>query len=188
MGELVEVKTTPGEAVEVAERAGRAGVNIRSCYQCGKCTAGCPVAHAMDYGPRQIARMLQLGMLEDAINSHSIWLCAACETCSARCPRSVEPAKMMDWLRVEAGKRGAVAEKNIKLFNDSFLKLVKKYGRVHELELIITYNLKSRQPFKDAELGPEMMKRGKLHLMPHRIKGIGTLRRIFQKTEGGEGH
>ena len=187
MGEAIELKGSPPKTKLLAE-VEAAGANIKSCYQCGKCTAGCPAAFAMDYGPRTIVRMLQLGMTEEALNSHSIWLCAACETCSARCPRSVEPAKMMDALKMAAGRRGSIAEPNIKLFNDSFLNLVKKYGRVHELELVMTYNLKSMQPLKDAQMGPSMLKKGKMHLLPHRIKGIGALKRIFQKTEGGEGH
>ena len=105
MGEAIELKKSPQKAKLLAE-VEAAGVSIRSCYQCGKCTAGCPVAFAMDYGPRTIVRFLQLGMTEEALNSHSIWLCAACETCSARCPRSVEPAKMMDALKIVAGQRG----------------------------------------------------------------------------------
>jgi heterodisulfide reductase subunit C len=132
--------------------------------------------------------MMQLGMTEAVLKSHSIWICAACETCSARCPRGVEPAKLMDALRVEAGKRGQRTEKNIKIFNDSFLQMVKQFGRVHELGLIMAYNLKSRQPFKDASMGPVTLSKGKMHLIPHRIKGMGTMKRIFQTTERGEGH
>jgi heterodisulfide reductase subunit C len=65
----------------------KAGVNITDCYQCGKCSAGCPVAFAMDKTPRQIIRLLQLGFLEEALKSRTIWLCATCQTCSTRCPR-----------------------------------------------------------------------------------------------------
>lgn len=187
MGEAIEIRKKP-EDEALGRELKAAGVSILSCYQCGKCTAGCPAAFAMDYGPRTIVRFLQLGMWEQALSSHSIWICAACETCSSRCPRGVEPAKMMDALRVEAGKRGQLTEKNIKIFNDSFLQMVKMFGRVHELGLIMAFNLKSMQPFKDAAMGPTALSKGKMHLIPHRIKGIGTLKRVFQKTKGGEGH
>jgi heterodisulfide reductase subunit C len=160
-----------------------AGVDFQACYQCGKCTAGCPVAFAMDYGPRQIVRFLQLGMWEEAFSSHSIWLCTACDTCSTRCPRGVNPAQMMDWLRVEAGRQGMVAEPKVKIFNDTFLKLVEKYGRVPEGELVIRYNFRSGQVFKDARLGPAMLRRGKLHLIPRRIRGIGSLRQVFKRVK-----
>ncbi|NPV92910.1 MAG: 4Fe-4S dicluster domain-containing protein [Firmicutes bacterium] len=187
MGEAIEIRRKPGDEALLAELKEQ-GVSILSCYQCGKCTAGCPVAFAMDYGPRTIVRFMQLGMIEEALKTHSIWICAACETCSARCPRGVEPAKLMDALRVEAGKKGQLTEKNIKIFNDSFLQMVKLFGRVHELGLIMAFNLKSLQPFKDAAMGPTALGKGKMHLMPHKIKGLGTLRRVFDKTKGGEGH
>jgi heterodisulfide reductase subunit C len=50
------------------------------CYQCGKCTAGCPIAYAMDYPPHQILRGVQLGMRDVVLSSRTIWLCAACES------------------------------------------------------------------------------------------------------------
>lgn len=189
MEEVIELSAVAREAAEWQRRAEEAGINLRSCYQCGKCTAGCPVAFAMDYGPRQIVRFLQLGLWRQALSAHSIWLCAACDTCSTRCPRQVDPARMMDWLRVEAGRRGMVKEPHIKLFNDSFLQLVERYGRVHELELILRFNMRSGQPFKDARMGPELLKRRKLHLLPRRIKGVKVMRRIFAHAQkaGGEG-
>ena len=59
---------------------------VADCYQCGKCTAGCPTAFAMDYPPNQIIRGIQLGMRDAVLSSKAIWVCAACETCTTRCP------------------------------------------------------------------------------------------------------
>ncbi len=77
----------------------KAGVKITDCYQCGKCSAGCPVAFAMDKTPRQIIRLLQLGMLDEALKTHTIWLCATCQTCSTRCPRDVDLATLNEVLQ-----------------------------------------------------------------------------------------
>ncbi|NIQ78825.1 MAG: heterodisulfide reductase subunit C, partial [Anaerolineae bacterium] len=81
---------------EVEQKGAR---NVSACYQCGKCTAGCPVAYEMDYTPNQIIRGVQLGMREMVLSSRAIWLCAACETCSTRCPQEADPAAVMDALR-----------------------------------------------------------------------------------------
>jgi len=74
--------------------------DILSCYQCGMCSAGCPIAFAMDLLPRQIIRLLQLGLEEDIAKSKTIWLCTSCLTCSVRCPRGLDLAKVMEALRL----------------------------------------------------------------------------------------
>jgi heterodisulfide reductase subunit C len=82
------------------------GQDVRACYQCGKCSAGCPVASAMDLMPNQILRLIQLGETERALASRTVWLCASCNTCTARCPKSVDPARLMDALRTILTRRG----------------------------------------------------------------------------------
>ncbi|MFZ3373498.1 MAG: 4Fe-4S dicluster domain-containing protein, partial [Desulfitobacteriaceae bacterium] len=138
----------------VAKVQNASGVNVKGCYQCGKCSAGCPVAFAMDYTPRQIMRLLQLGLKEELLKARSIWLCAQCETCSARCPRSLHPDKVMEVLRMEAKKAGIKAEGEIATFNEKFLKSVANNGRVFEAGLIIGFNLATMQPLKDASAAP----------------------------------
>ncbi|MDY6843152.1 MAG: 4Fe-4S dicluster domain-containing protein, partial [Thermodesulfobacteriota bacterium] len=76
------------------------GQNFLLCYQCGKCSAGCPMSFAMDILPSQILRFAQLGLLEDIAQSKTIWLCASCFTCMARCPRGVDLSKIMEALRL----------------------------------------------------------------------------------------
>ena len=76
------------------------GEHLPSCYQCGKCSAGCPMSFAMDLMPNQIIRLAQLGLEEDIANSKTIWLCASCLTCALRCPRGVDLAKIMEALRL----------------------------------------------------------------------------------------
>ncbi len=76
------------------------GQNVLACYQCGKCSAGCPMISLMDLLPNQIIRLVQLGQLSDVLNSKTIWLCASCFTCTARCPKGVDLAKVMEALRL----------------------------------------------------------------------------------------
>lgn len=82
------------------------GQDVRACYQCGKCTAGCPLASGMDLAPNQIIRLLQVGEVEQALAARSIWWCASCLTCAARCPKSVDPARVMEALRTVLMRRG----------------------------------------------------------------------------------
>jgi heterodisulfide reductase subunit C len=83
------------------------GEDVRACYQCGKCTAGCPLASAMDLMPNQILRLIQVGEYEQALRSRTIWQCASCLTCAARCPKEVDPARVMEALRTLLLRRGA---------------------------------------------------------------------------------
>lgn len=83
------------------------GEDVRACYQCGKCTAGCPLAAAMDLMPNQILRLIQVGDYEQALRSRTIWQCASCLTCAARCPKEVDPARVMEALRTLLLRRGA---------------------------------------------------------------------------------
>ncbi len=72
------------------------GQNLKSCNQCGKCSAGCPMVFSMDLLPNQIIRLAQLGLEEDISSSKTIWLCTSCLTCSVRCPRGVDLASVME--------------------------------------------------------------------------------------------
>ena len=62
------------------------GNNYACCYQCGKCTAGCPAGGFMDNPPARIMRLVQAGYVEEAMQSDSLWYCIGCMTCTARCP------------------------------------------------------------------------------------------------------
>ncbi|KRT56256.1 4Fe-4S dicluster domain-containing protein [endosymbiont of Ridgeia piscesae] len=73
--------------------------NLMACYQCGKCSAGCPMAAYMDIPPNQMIRLAQLGMEEDLLNCEAIWLCVSCLTCNTRCPKGVRIAELIESLR-----------------------------------------------------------------------------------------
>lgn len=76
------------------------GQNLLACYQCGKCSAGCPAVSQMDILPNQVIRLAQLGLKDELLKSKSIWICASCMTCNARCPKGVNIAEVMEALRV----------------------------------------------------------------------------------------
>ena len=86
------------EFVEKVEEI--SGESLLSCYQCGNCSAGCPMSFAMDLLPNQIIRLVQLGLEEDIGRSKTIWVCASCLTCGVRCPRGVDLSRIMEALRL----------------------------------------------------------------------------------------
>lgn len=90
-------KNVQGEFVKRVNEI--SGENVLVCYQCGRCSAGCPLTFAMKDLPNQVIRMVQLGLEEDALASETPWVCASCLTCHARCPRGVDLAKVMEAIR-----------------------------------------------------------------------------------------
>lgn len=75
------------------------GQNLLACYQCGKCSAGCPAIAEMDILPNQIIRYAQLGFKDELMRSKSIWICASCFTCNARCPKGINIAEVIEAIR-----------------------------------------------------------------------------------------
>ena len=75
------------------------GQNVFSCYQCGKCSGGCPAVAFMELLPNQVMRLLQFGQVERILQSNTHWVCASCFVCSTRCPKGIDIAAIMEALR-----------------------------------------------------------------------------------------
>ena len=175
----------PAQAVEEL-----AHTDVGQCYQCGKCSAGCPMAEKMDVLPNRLIRLVQREEIEKAAKSAAVWLCVSCLTCTARCPKSVDCAAVMDVLRQIAVERGLVAPamKRTVLFQQAFLQNIRKNGRLHELSLVRNFKISAflhdrSVPLlmKDALLAPQMIRRGKLHFQGERVRDIGVVERIFER-------
>ena len=84
------------------------GVNPSKCMRCGKCSATCPAYDEMEYHPHQFVNMVECGDIEPLLNSKSLYKCLSCFACIDRCPRGVEPAKVVEAVRLTAvRKQGA---------------------------------------------------------------------------------
>jgi heterodisulfide reductase subunit C len=175
-------------SIESVERL--AQTHVRDCYQCGKCSAGCPVAQRMDVLPNQVLRLVQLDCVEKAMRTEAIWQCVSCMTCSTRCPKSVDCAAVMDALRqlsAEAGVATAACRRTV-IFQKTFLDNIRRNGRLAELELVGMFKAKAfcddlsvPMLLKDSWLAPRMMKRSKLHVRAEKVKDRGIVQRIFQR-------
>jgi len=160
------------------------GEKVRVCYQCGKCSAGCPVGYVMDLLPNQVMRLVQLGLRQEVLNSSTIWLCASCETCATRCPREIEIVRVMDYLRERARIEGHThAAREVPIFIHTFLTNLRRFGRLYEPMLVGTYNLASGHLTKDMDKAPAMILKRKLALLPARVKGLGRMRQILKNIQ-----
>ena len=84
------------------------GVNPKKCMRCGKCSATCPAYDAMEYHPHQFISMVDNGDIAPLLESESLYTCLTCMACLERCPRGVEPAKLIEAVRLTAlRKKGA---------------------------------------------------------------------------------
>jgi heterodisulfide reductase subunit C len=166
----------------------KTGVDVARCYQCGKCSAGCPLASEMDFPPSQIMHLLQLGDLpgfaELAMRSHTVWLCLTCEICYCRCPMELDIPKVMDVLRHESLARNMVhpKAKGILAFHRAFLDSVRYTGRLFEMGQVIDYKLRSGHFLQDMLQAPWMFFVGKLHLLPEHVRDRRMLKRMFART------
>lgn len=176
-------KVLPGPSLAPwAEK--HSGQPVRRCYQCRKCSGGCPVSENMDLLPHQVVRYVQLGLEEQLLKSRSIWVCASCRTCKSRCPNGIDIAAIGDALKTKAleqGIRPSLPE--IASFHRAFLKSVEGNGRVHELGMMLAYKLKTKTYFQDVPLGWAMFQRGKLKLLPERIRQRREVRELFRRSK-----
>lgn len=178
------LRLKPAAADFLAEVSRRSGQKVELCFQCQKCSSGCPVAQYADLHPSQLLRAVQFGLKDQALNSSFIWLCSSCETCGARCPNNIRTSAVVDTLKEMAHNgSGSTAERNTQIFHSAFLDSARRYGRVHELSMMGRYKLRSGTLFQDLDLGRRMFFKGKLKIMPHRIKGTGAVRDIFRRVQ-----
>ncbi|MBA7640324.1 hypothetical protein ES703_47989 [subsurface metagenome] len=166
------------------------GQKISACFQCEKCTNGCPVTFAMDIVPHKVMHLLHLGLLDEVLHSDTIWVCASCETCTTRCPNDIDIARVMDTLRQMSQRAGVKpSQKNFPIFHSAFLSSIKRHGRVHELEMAVNYALRSGGLgglLKQASTGLAMFTRGKIKLLPPRLRAKSQVQDIFKKAKAKE--
>jgi len=165
------------------------GEEVMSCFQCLKCTNGCPLAPEMDVPPNKAIRYVQLGMRDAALSADAIWICATCYTCSVRCPNDIDIAHVMDTLRrLSYQSRGDDTPKaHIVHFHELFLDSLKQYGRVNETKLLARYELKEGRFLKDAKLGMKMFFMGKMNLFPQKVQNKEQIKKIFDRASKRKG-
>lgn len=154
---------------ELAERIlAELGENVYLCYQCVKCTSGCPIGEFLDWQPNQIMRAVQLGQEDIALAAQTPWLCAACQTCTTRCPQGLDINAIMEFLTREAMARSIESPvPDVQVFNEAFMREVRLWGRAYEPGLMAEMKLRRREHlFDDLSFYLEMLKKRKVAFLP----------------------
>jgi heterodisulfide reductase subunit B2 len=150
------------------------GENVYLCYQCVKCTSGCPVGEFFDWQPNQIMRAVQLGQEDVALHSETPWLCASCQTCTTRCPQGIDIAAVMEFLTREATARKIKSPNpEVVAFNKAFMREVRLWGRSYEPGLMAEYKLRTIRKgglFDDMALYVKMLQKRKVGFLPKRAR------------------
>ncbi|RJQ04634.1 MAG: 4Fe-4S dicluster domain-containing protein [Bacillota bacterium] len=168
-------------------RAYPSGHNIKNCIQCGVCTASCPLSSEMTETPRKIIEMIKAGMRDQVLSSDTMWFCASCYYCTVRCPQGINLAEVMYGLRTIATK---TARNLSAAFYQTFADTVRRYGRMHESDLMVRFALRT-SPLSLLKMGPlglRMLAKGKMSLgLPSAIRGAKEIAKLYDKVAEMEG-
>jgi heterodisulfide reductase subunit C len=162
------------------------GDKIKSCLQCGTCTGSCPLSYLMDITPRELIALFRAGDIDSIMKSRTIWVCASCYSCQARCPASIKVTDIIYSLKRMAMNRKVYPKKfPVHSLSDSFIKSMKSFGRLNEPRLMLYYFLKTGiwKAFPFIPLGLKMASKGRLEYKPSKIKDLKGFEKIINKAQ-----
>lgn len=171
----------------------RSGQNLRSCYQCRRCAAGCPVGDETVVTPDRLIRMILLGEKDNALNNLLVWKCVACYTCGTRCPNNIQTARINETLK-QMSKEAHTEPLILKVaaFHSAFMKSVSHFGRSNELEFMGLYELENLKKGgvkavmddlkSTSKLGLSMLKKKRMPFKLDKTKGRSEIKRLYKKS------
>ena len=162
----------------------RSKQNIRLCYQCLKCFAGCTTAEYMEKKPNGILRLIQYGEKQKVLSHKDIWYCVSCKKCGARCPNDIDMSAVFDTLREMSLESGLAyeSEKKIPIIHEEFVRTVTMFGRLHEAIFFVMYMARSLDLFSNLPSGLILFTRGKLPIFPSLIHDRNEFLNMCRKT------
>ncbi len=155
--------------------------NIHYCYQCGRCTASCPLSDVYEYQPNEVIRLIYLNRIDSILNANSVYLCLSCEICSSRCPQEVKIAAIMNHLRVRSWQIRRFRLPLIRNFYKIFLRIIGRLGRSFEPLLIFSLNITNKRFFNDFDIALKILKKRKIKIIPEIIKNRGEVSKIVHR-------
>ena len=172
----------------VAETNGLGG-ELKTCIQCGTCGGSCPSGPDMDHTPRSIFAMIDAGHKDEVLKSNTPWYCVSCYYCVVRCPQDIHITDIMYALKrlaIKAGYYQEAAKDKAPEFSETFIGFVENNGRSFELGLATRYHLRYHpvDAFKMAAgMGLKMFSKGRMDIIPPKIKNTAQLKSILNKAK-----
>ena len=160
------------------------GNPITNCLQCGTCSGTCPAAEFMDHTPRVIIGMIRADLKDEVLASNTYWSCASCYHCTVRCPAGIDIAGLMYALKRYSIWKNQHQEGLIgPVFSETFVKTIMKSGRSYEPILATSYlfSYGVQELLQEAQTATSLMLKGRLPLLPPRIKRLENFRRMVRR-------
>ncbi len=165
------------------------GENLRHCIQCGICSATCPLSIYMDYTPRRLINLAREGFKKEVLSSFTVWLCASCYACRMECPKEIKVTDIMYMLKRKAIEEGVYPRRfPIPVLAREFGRMIFMFGRINETLLVTDLFLRTNW-FKFLSmtgLGFNLMRTGRMSLLPDTIKRKGELRKVLDAIDSEE--
>lgn len=172
----------PSFSTEIANMLHAAHGNpIKTCIQCGTCSATCPVFDFMDDSPRHLIAMIRANRKDEVLASNTYWYCASCYHCTVRCPSQIDIAELMYALKRYSMWKGQYQEGLVgPTFSETFVKTIIKSGRSYEPVLAPAYmfSFSLRDMLQEAQTATSLMLKGRVPVLPPRIKRLENFRRM----------
>jgi heterodisulfide reductase subunit C len=160
------------------------GERIVHCLQCGSCGGSCPNGADMQHTPRAVIAMISADQRKEALSTNTMWCCVSCYFCTSRCPQEIPITEIMYCLKRMSIRDGLARHTDAPALAKTFTDLLDKYGRSFELGIALRYLL-VKKPFsllRMGSMGMGMMSRGRMSMLPTKIKNIQQLQAIIQKA------
>ena len=158
------------------------GSPLSACIQCGTCSATCPSAPFMKHTPRRLIALINANYKEEVLASDTYWYCASCYHCTVRCPKDIDIAGLMYGLKRYSMWKSAYQEGLVgPVFSEAFVKMIFGSGRSFEPVLATTYlfSLDIKEFITEAQTATSLMLKGRLPLLPPRIKRLKNFKRMI---------
>jgi len=170
--------------LEEVIRATPGGERIVHCLQCGSCGGSCPNAADMQYTPRTLFAMINADRREEVLSANTMWFCVSCYFCTSRCPQNIPITDIMYALKRIAIAEGRYKDTDAPALARTFTDMVERYGRSFELGLASRFYLlnKPLAMLRMAPMGLSMFTRGRMALVPTRIRRVEQLQAIIKKA------
>ena len=161
------------------------GEKIKQCIQCGTCSASCPSAAAMEYGPREIVAALRAGMLDRVLDSKTVWLCVSCYSCTVRCPAGIPFTDVMYELKRLEVDKGLSQDASGATMAKAFVETVDSYVYNVETTLLRKYFVRTNllKALPQIPLAMKLFFRGRLEIFPRKVKGLAGLHKMLAAIE-----